>query len=278
MEGGNLELSLSLEKAYKDLDSLKKLPIKKSNNNVIRLENIAEVKFAPENEKVLFKVQGKNTNPDDKIVGIGLYAKDSASIVELSERIKKRIKKIEKNLPDGLSLNVSFDRSTYVKAAIFEIWKTLIIAFVLVTLIIFLFLGNIKSVIVPAVALPVSLIGTFIGLWIFDLSINIFVLLSFILAIGIITDDSVIMTDAIYQKIEGGETPLVAAWLGAKSITAPIISTTLVLVASFAPLIFLSGISGTLFRETAIALSFAIVVSSFVALTLSPSSCCKFSE
>ncbi len=91
LEGGNLELSLSLEKAYKDLDSLKKLPIKKSNNNVVRLENIAEVKFAPENEKVLFKVQGKNTNPDDKIVGIGLYAKDSASIVELSERIKKRI-------------------------------------------------------------------------------------------------------------------------------------------------------------------------------------------
>ena len=165
LEGGNLELSLALEKAYKDLDSLKKLPIKKSNNNVIRLENIAEVKFAPENEKVLFKVQGKNTNPDDKIVGIGLYAKRiSASIVELSERIKKRIKKIEKNLPDGLSLNVSFDRSTYVKAAIFEIWKTLAIAFVLVTLIIFLFLGNIKSVIVPAVALPVSLIGTFIGL------------------------------------------------------------------------------------------------------------------
>jgi len=276
LEGGNLELSLSLEKAYKDLDSLKRLPIKKSSNNVIRLENIAEVKFAPENEKVLFKVQGKNTNPDDKIVGIGLYAKDSASIVDLSKRIKKRIKKIEKNLPDGLSLKVSFDRSVYVESAIFEIWKTLVIAFVLVTLIIFLFLGNIKSVIVPAVALPVSLIGTFIGLTVFDLSINIFVLLSFILAIGIITDDSVIMTDAIYQKIEDGQTPLVAAWLGAKSITAPIISTTLVLVASFAPLIFLSGITGTLFRETAIALSFAIVVSSFVALTLSPALAANF--
>jgi len=93
LEGGNLELSLSLEKTYKDLGALKKLPIKKSNNNVIRLENIAEIKFAPENEKVLFKVQGKNSNPDEKIVGIGLYAKDSASIVDLSKRIKKRIKK-----------------------------------------------------------------------------------------------------------------------------------------------------------------------------------------
>ncbi len=270
LEGFNLELSLSMEKAYKDLDSIKQLPIKKVNNNVIRLENVAEVKFAPENEKVLFKVQGKDTNPNEKIVGIGLYAKDSASIIELSQRIKKRIKKIEKTLPDGLKLSVSFDRSTFVKASIFEIWKTLAIAFVLVTLIIYFFLGNLKAVIVPAVALPVSLIGSFLGLWIFDLSINIFVLLSFILAIGIITDDSVIMTDAIYQRIEDGQTPLVASLLGAKSITAPIISTTLVLVSSFAPLIFLSGISGTLFRETAITLTFAIVVSSFVALTLSP--------
>ena len=276
LEGSNLELSLSLEKAYKDLDSIKQLPIKKVNNNVIRLENIAEVKFAPENEKVLFKVQGKDTNPDEKIVGIGIYAKSDSSIVELSERIKKRIKKIEKTLPDGLKLGVAFDRSTFVIASIFEIWKTLAIAFVLVTLIIYFFLGNLKAVVVPAVALPVSLIGSFLGLWIFDLSINIFVLLSFILAIGIITDDSVIMTDAIYQRIEDGQTPLVSSLLGAKSITAPIISTTLVLVASFAPLIFLSGISGTLFRETAITLTFAIVVSSFVALTLSPALAANF--
>ena len=122
----------------------------------------------------------------------------------------------------------------------------------------------------PAVALPVSLISSFLGLWIFDLSINIFVLLSFILAIGIITDDSVIMTDAIYHRVEKGENPLVAATLGSKSITFAIISTTLVLIAVFLPLIFIEGISGTLFKETAISLTFAIVVSSFVALTLSP--------
>ena len=98
LEGGNLELSLSLEKAYKDLDSLKKLPIKKSNNNVIRLENIAVVKFAPENEKVLFKVQGKNSNPDEKILGIGLYAKDSASIVDLSKRIRIKTLSIRRRI------------------------------------------------------------------------------------------------------------------------------------------------------------------------------------
>jgi len=276
LEGTNLELSLSMEKAYKDLSSIKQLPIKKVNNNVIRLENIAEVKFGPENEKTLFKSQGKDANPNEKIVGIGIYAKSDASIVELSKRIRKRIKKIEKTLPDGLKLRVAFDRSNFIQSSIFEIWKTLAIAFVLVAGIIYLFLGNLKAVIVPAVALPVSLISSFIGLWIFDLSINIFVLLSFILAIGIVTDDSVIMTDAIYQRIENNQTPLVASLLGAKSITNAIISTTLVLVSCFIPLILLSGISGTLFKEIAITLTFAIIVSSFVALTLSPALASNF--
>ena len=275
-DGPNLELSISVDKAYKDLSSIKQLPIKKVKNSVIRLENIAEVKFGPENEKTLFKAQGKDGNPNEKIVGIGIYAKSDASTVELSKRIKKRIKEIQKTLPDGLKLGIAFDRSTFIKASIFEIWKTLFIAFILVVIIIYLFLGNLKAVIVPAVALPISLISSFLGLWIFDLSINIFVLLSFILAIGIITDDSVIMTDAIYHRIENGETPLVSSLRGAESITFAIISTTLVLVAVFLPLIFIEGISGTLFRETAITLTFAIVVSSFVALTLSPMLASKF--
>ena len=275
-DGPNLELSISVDKAYKDLSSIKQLPIKKVKNSVIRLENIAEVKFGPENEKTLFKAQGKDGNPNEKIVGIGIYAKSDASTVELSKRIKKRIKEIQKTLPDGLKLGIAFDRSTFIKASIFEIWKTLFIAFILVVIIIYLFLGNLKAVIVPAVALPISLISSFLGLWMFDLSINIFVLLSFILAIGIITDDSVIMTDAIYHRIENGETPLVSSLRGAESITFAIISTTLVLVAVFLPLIFIEGISGTLFRETAITLTFAIVVSSFVALTLSPMLASKF--
>jgi HAE1 family hydrophobic/amphiphilic exporter-1/multidrug efflux pump len=145
-----------------------------------------------------------------------------------------------------------------------------------VVLIIYLFLGNLKAVIVPAIALPVSLIASFLGLYIFGLSINIFTLLSFILAIGVITDDSVIMTDAIYRRIENGEKPLVAAYKGSKQISFAIIATTLILVAVFLPLIFIEGISGTLFRETAIALSFSIVVSSFVALTLSPMLASKY--
>jgi len=275
LEANNIDLTINLEKAYTDISSIKKLPIKKIKNTIIRLENIAEVKYGPVSEKTLFKAQTKE-RLDQNTVGIGIYARSGASTVELSKKVKKRIKEVKQTLPEGLNLQASFDRATYINAAIWEVYKTLIIAFILVVLIIYLFLGNLKAVIVPAVALPVSLISSFLGLWFFDLSINIFVLLSFILAIGIITDDSVIMTDAIYHRIENGENPLVAASLGSKSITFAIISTTLILIAVFLPLIFIEGISGTLFRETAISLTFSIVVSSFVALTLSPMLGSKF--
>ena len=274
LEADNRDLTLNIDKSYTNIETIKSLPIKKVKDKAILLSDVANIEFGPVSEKTLFKAQRKNAK-NLKTVGIGIYARSGASTVELSNQIKK-INEIKPLLPDGLNLEIAFNRATYVGTAIQEVYKSLIIAFVLVVLIIYLFLGNLKAVIVPAIALPVSLIGSFLGLYIFDLSINIFVLLSFILAIGIITDDSVIMTDAIYTRIEKGETSLVAAYKGSKQITFAIIATTLILVAVFLPLIFIKGISGTLFRETAIALSFSIVVSSFVALTLSPMLGSKF--
>ncbi len=275
LEADNIDLTLNLDKSYNDINSIKQLPIKKTNNKVILLADVANIEFGPVSEKTLFKAQTKD-QVNLKTVGIGIYARSGASTVELSDNIKKRIIEVKKSLPEELDLRVSFNRANYVEAAIEEVYKTLIIAFILVVLIIYLFLGNLKAVIVPAIALPVSLIASFLGLYIFGLSINIFVLLSFILAIGIITDDSVIMTDAIYRRIENGETPLIAAYKGSKQISFAIIATTLILVAVFLPLIFIEGISGTLFKETAIALSFSIIISSFVALTLSPMLASKF--
>ena len=275
LESNNVDLTINLDKSYNDLKKLKQLPIKKGKNNLVKLSDIANIEFGPVSEKALFRAQSKNAL-NLKTVGIGIYAKSGASTVELSKEIKKKIKEVKKNLPPELNLEIAFNRATYIGAAINEVYKTLIIAFILVVAIIYLFLGNLKAVIVPAIALPVSLIATFLGIYLFDLSINIFVLLSFILAIGIITDDSVIMTDAIYRRIENGETPLVAAYKGSKQITFAIIATTLILVAVFLPLIFIEGIAGTLFKETAIALSFSIVISSFVALTLSPMLGSKF--
>ncbi len=275
LESNNIDLTINLDKSYDNLDKIKQLPIKKGKSNIVRLADISNIEFGPVSEKALFRAQSKDAL-NLKTVGIGIYARSGASTVELSNEIKKKIEEVKKNLPEGLNLEIAFNRATYIGSAINEVYKTLIIAFILVVIIIYLFLGNLKAVIVPAVALPVSLIATFLGIYLFGLSINIFVLLSFILAIGIITDDSVIMTDAIYRRIENGESSLVAAYKGSKQITFAIIATTLILVAVFLPLIFIEGIAGTLFRETAIALSFAIVVSSFVALTLSPMLGSKF--
>ena len=275
LEANNIDLNLSLDKSYSDIDKIKQLPIKKNEKKVLLLSDVANIEFGPVSEKTLFKAQTKN-KINLKTVGIGIYAKSGASTVELSKTIRVKVAQVSKTLPEGLTLEVAFDRANYVSAAIEEVYKTLIIAFILVVIIIYLFLGNLKAVIVPAIALPVSLIASFLGLYLFGLSINIFVLLSFILAIGIITDDSVIMTDAIYRRIEKGETSLVAAYKGSKQITFAIIATTLILIAVFLPLIFIEGISGTLFKETAIALSFSIIISSFVALTLSPMLASKF--
>ena len=275
LEANNIDLTLNLDKSYDSIDKLKELPIKKIKNSIVRLSDVSNIEFGPVSEKTLFKAQTKNAL-NQKTVGIGIYAKSGASTVELSKDIRKKLIEVKKSLPDGISIEVAFDRATYVGTAIKEVYKTLIIAFILVVAIIYLFLGNLKAVIVPAIALPVSLIASFLGIYLFGLSINIFVLLSFILAIGIITDDSVIMTDAIYRRIEDGETPLIAAYKGSKQISFAIIATTLILIAVFIPLIFIDGIAGTLFRETAIALSFSIIVSSFVALTLSPMLASKF--
>ena len=139
------------------------MPLKKNKEKVIILSDVANIEFGPVSEKTLFKAQRKNA-VNLKTVGIGIYAKSGASTVELSKQIKTKIKELNKSLPDGLKLEIAFNRATYIGAAIEEVYKSLVIAFVLVVLIIYLFLGNLKAVIVPAVALPVSLIGSFLGL------------------------------------------------------------------------------------------------------------------
>ena len=173
-------------------------------------------------------------------------------------------------------MEVSFDRSNYIKAAISEVYKTLIIALILVTIIIYLFLGNLRALIVPLIALPVSLISTFLSIYIFDFSINLFTLMALVLAIGIVVDDAIVMLENIVRRIELGDTPLVAAYKGAKQVSFAIIATTVVLVAVFIPLVFIKGITGVLFTQTAITLASAVVISSFVALSLSPMLGSKF--
>ena len=179
-------------------------------------------------------------------------------------------------MPPDTTLEVSFDRSNYIKAAIYEVYKTLVIALILVTIIIYLFLGNIRALVVPLIALPVSLISTFLSIYVFGFSINLFTLMALVLAIGIVVDDAIVMLENIVRRIELGDSPLVAAYKGAKQVSFAIIATTVVLVAVFIPLIFIKGITGVLFTQTAVTLASAVVISSFVALSLSPMLGSKF--
>jgi len=271
IESKDIDLTIKLDKAYQNLENYKKLPLKRAKDgSIITLSDVARVEIGAESTRTLFKGNGK------QVVGIGIYQQSDANTISVANGVKKKIKEIESTLPPGTTLEVSFDRSNYIKAAIKEVYKTLIIALILVTVIIYLFLGNIRALIVPVIALPVSLISTFLSIYIFGFSINLFTLMALVLAIGIVVDDAIVMLENIVRRIELGETPLVAAYKGAKQVSFAIIATTVVLVAVFVPLVFIKGITGVLFTQTAITLASAVIISSFVALSLSPMLGSKF--
>jgi len=271
IESKDIDLTIKLDKAYQNLENYKKLPLKRAKDGtVITLEDVARVEVGAASTRTVFKGDGK------QVVGIGIYQQSDANTIDVANGIKNKIKEIERSLPEGTSLEVSFDRSRYIKAAISEVYKTLFVALILVTIIIYLFLGNIRALIIPVVALPVSLISTFLAIYIFDFSINLFTLMALVLAIGIVVDDAIVMLENIVRRIELGESPLVAAYKGAKQVSFAIIATTVVLVAVFVPLVFIKGITGVLFTQTAITLASAVIISSFVALSLSPMLASKF--
>ena len=269
IEANNVDLTLDLRKTYTNINSIKKLPIKKIKGKTIALGDLGEIKYGPVSEKTLFKSQSPNSI-NENTVGIGIYARTNESTVTLSKNIRKKIEEVKKTLPDDLILSVSFDRATYIKEAIRMCYQSIILALVLVVGIIYLFLGNVRAMIVPAVTLPVSLIGAALGLWIFGLTINVFTLLAIILSVAIVTDDSVVMTESIYHRVEQGDAPLAAAAIGSKNVIFAILSTSIIILATFAPLLFIGGISGTLFREMAITLSITVFISTFTALSVAP--------
>ncbi len=262
IESKDIDLTIKLDKAYQDLSNYKKLPLKRSKDGtIITLEDVAKVELGPASTRTLFKGNGR------QVVGIGVYQQSDANTIAVAQGVREKITEMQSSLPPNTKLEVSFDRSTYISQAITEVYKTLIIAIILVTIIIYLFLGNIRALIVPVVALPVSLISTFLAIYLFDFSINLFTLMALVLAIGIVVDDAIVMLENIVRRIDEGETPLVAAYKGAKQVSFAIIATTVVLVAVFVPLIFIKGITGVLFTQTAVTLASAVVISSF---------CCAF--
>jgi hydrophobe/amphiphile efflux-1 (HAE1) family protein len=271
LESKRIDLNIKLDKNYKNVEDFKNLPIKRARDgSLVRLKDVARVELGPLNLRTLFKGNG------DPVVGIGIYQQSNSNTIAVVDGIKKKLTEVKKNLPEGIQLDVAFDRSNYIRVAVNEVYVTLFISVALVVAVIYLFLGNLTSVIIPALAIPVSLISTFLLIYAANFSLNLFTLMALVIAIGLVVDDAIVMLENIYRRVEGGESPLIASYKGASQVSFAIIATTVVLIAVFVPLIFVKGIVGKLFTELALTLSFSIVISAFVALTLSPMLASKY--
>ena len=231
---------------------------------LVRLGEIARVELAAEDDETEFRGDGVN------MIGLGIIKQSKSNTLEVARAAKAQIARIEETLPDNIFIVPSYDSSVFIEASIDEVYETLAIAMLMVVVVIYLFLGNIRATLIPAVTVPVSLVAAFIVMYGLDFSINLLTLLAMVLAIGLVVDDAIVVLENIYRRIELGEPPLLAAYRGAKEVGFAVIATTLVLISVFVPLVFLEGNIGRLFTEFALAIAAAVAFSSFTALTLSP--------
>ncbi|MCC5866520.1 MAG: efflux RND transporter permease subunit [Wenzhouxiangella sp.] len=231
---------------------------------LVRLGDVARVERGTVEDRTLFRGNGES------MIGLGIIRQSTANTLEVARAVRSEVERLNQELPDGLALLPSFDSSVFVEGAIREVYRTLFIAICLVVLTIFIFLGSIRAILVPAVAVPVALISTFIALSLFGFTINLLTLLALVLAIGLVVDDGIIVLENARRCMdEYGETALVAAYRGTRQVAFAIISTTLVLISVFVPIAFLQGDIGRLFSEFALTMAAAVAFSSFVALTVS---------
>lgn len=252
-----------------DVNQFKKMVIKAQNGAIIHLEDVAKVSLGAQNYNSAVSFDGK------KAVYIGIVVAPSANLLTVISDIKKLFPLIQEQLPQGLKGNIVYDASLFVNSSIHEVIASLLEAFFIVALVIFVFLGNIRSVIIPLIAIPLSIIGTFWIMVILGYSINLLTLLALVLAIGLVVDDAIIIVENVQRHIEEGKTKLQASLLGAKELAGPILAITIVLIAVYIPIGFMGGLTGALFTEFAFTLAGAVTVSAVIALTLSPMMCSK---
>ncbi|MFM1816986.1 MAG: hypothetical protein RLZ98_3681, partial [Pseudomonadota bacterium] len=265
LQSGDLFYSLRLNRAFRTAEDFAGLVIAQGDGYLVRLGDVARVERGTVDDRTVFRGNGQ------PMVGLGIIKQSTANTVDVAKAAKALSVELNKTLPDGMQIYLSFDSSVFIEASIHEVWMTLGIAVVLVTFIIFLFLGSFRATLIPAVTLPVSVIATFIILYALGLSLNLLTLLALVLAIGLIVDDAIVVLENIHRRMEEyGETPLVAAYNGTRQVGFAVVATTMVLMAVFVPITFMGGNTGRLFSEFAIAIAGSIAFSCFVALTLSP--------
>ncbi|BCA94457.1 acriflavine resistance protein B [Legionella antarctica] len=252
-----------------NVNQFKKMILKSQSGAIIRLEDVATVDLGAQNYNSAVSFDGK------KAVYIGIIVAPSANLLTVIDDIKKIFPTIQEQLPQGLKAKIVYDASLFVNSSIREVVNSLMEAFLIVTAVIFIFLGSIRSVIIPLVAIPLSIIGTFWVMVILGYSINLLTLLALVLAIGLVVDDAIIVVENVQRHIEEGQDRLKAALLGAQELAGPIVAITVVLIAVYVPIGFMGGLTGALFTEFAFSLAGAVTVSAVIALTLSPMMCSK---
>ena len=268
VESTTRNLSIRIERGYVTPDDFRELVIRRTQDgHLVRLGEVARVELAPEERRSDFRGNGKPQ------VGIGVVRQSTANLIDVARAIRDEIDRMQSSLPPGMELVVAVDTSVFVEESIAQVYKTLIEAAILVIAVIFLFLGNFRAALIPAVTVPVCLIGACTLIYAFGLSINTVTLLALILAIGLVVDDAIVVLENAQRRVDLGEPPLVAAYRGTRQVAFAVLATTAVLITVFVPIIFLGGNVGRLFSELAVAMAAAIAFSALVALTLSPMMC-----
>lgn len=251
----------------KHVDEFKSLVLKDLGGKMVRMSDVADVEIGPLDEDTMVRVNGKPS------VVVAIVPQTTANPVDVSAGIHKRLANFEKSLPDGMGLAVSYDSATFIKASINEVYKTIYEAVFLVILVVFAFLGSLRSSIIPVVTIPLCLVATFGLIYLMGYTINTMTLLAIVLAIGLVVDDAIVMLENVFRHREHGLAAVPAAVKGSDEIGFAIIAMTLTLAAVYAPIGFTPGFTGAIFREFAFTLAGAVIVSGFVALTLSPMMC-----
>ena len=268
IEGTSNELSVRTLGRLTTAEEFNNMIIKQTGSTVVQLKDIGYAELGEVNERNAI-ING--TEKADRVgVGVAIQIQRGANAIQVVDEFYKRLDQLRRDIPSEYRLIVGFDFTKPVRESIKEVEETLFIAFGLVVVIIFLFLRDWRSTIIPVLAIPVSILSAFFIMYLWGFSINVLTLLGLVLAIGLVVDDAIVVLENIYKKVEEGMTPVQAAFAGSKEIYFAVISTTITLAAVFLPIIFMGGISGQLFKEFAIVVSGSVLVSAFVALTLSP--------
>src|SRR5690554_1172991 len=270
IESRDREFSVRVTRSYLTADDFANLSIVSGEDGyLVRLGEVARVSIEAENDRSEFRSNGIN------MVGLGIIRQSDANTLEVVENVKREVERLSATLPASMFLEPSYDSSVFIADSIQEVYNTLYIAMAMVIIVIYLFLGNLRVTLIPALTVPVALLSSYIVLSAMGFSINLLTLLALVLAIGLVVDDSIVVLENIYRRVENGDPPLLAAYRGTREVGFAVIATTLVLIAVFVPLVFMDGNIGLLFTEFAIALAAAVAFSSITALTLSPMLCSK---